>query len=64
MAETQPTKLGAMEAHWETNGPGEGAASPQTLMFMLVVIGLLLLVILFYTTYTYRVFRGKATSQE
>ena len=53
-----------MEAHWETNGPGEGvAASPQTLMFMLVVIGLLLPVILFYTTYTYRVFRGKVTSQ-
>jgi len=26
VAETQPTKLGAMEAHWETNGPGEGAA--------------------------------------
>jgi cytochrome bd ubiquinol oxidase subunit I len=26
VAATQPTKLGAMEAHWETNGPGEGAA--------------------------------------
>ena len=26
VAETQPTKLGAMEAHWETNKPGKGAA--------------------------------------
>ena len=26
VAKTQPTKLGAVEAHWETNGPGEGAA--------------------------------------
>jgi len=42
---------------------GQAAASPQTLMFMLVVIGILLPVILFYTTYTYRVFCGKVTSQ-
>jgi cytochrome bd ubiquinol oxidase subunit II len=40
------------------------AASPQTLTFMLVVTGLLLPVIIFYTTYTYRVFRGKVTAQE
>ena len=26
VAETQPTKLGAMEAHWHTNAPGEGAS--------------------------------------
>jgi len=42
----------------------EAAASPQTLMFMLVVMGFLLPVILFYTTYTYRVFRGKVTGGE
>jgi cytochrome d ubiquinol oxidase subunit II len=41
----------------------EAAASPQTLFFMLLVIGLLLPVILFYTTYTYRVFRGKVTEE-
>jgi len=40
------------------------AVSPQTLTFMLVVMGLLLPVIIFYTTYTYRVFRGKVTAQE
>jgi cytochrome d ubiquinol oxidase subunit II len=39
------------------------AASPETLTFMLVVIGLLFPVILFYTAYTYRVFRGKVTSK-
>ena len=42
----------------------EAAASHQTLMFMLVVMGFLLPVILFYTTYTYRVFRGKVTVGE
>ncbi len=26
VAETQPTKLGAMESHWRTNPPGEGAS--------------------------------------
>ena len=26
VAKTQPTKLGAMEAHWETNPPGKGAS--------------------------------------
>ena len=26
VAKTQPTKLGALEAHWETNPPGKGAA--------------------------------------
>jgi cytochrome bd ubiquinol oxidase subunit I len=26
VAETQPTKLAAMEAHWETNPPGKGAS--------------------------------------
>jgi cytochrome d ubiquinol oxidase subunit II len=42
----------------------QAAASPSTLIFMFVVTGLLLPVILFYTTYTYRVFRGKVTAQE
>ena len=42
----------------------QAAASPSTLIFMFVVTGLLLPVILFYTTYTYRVFRGKVKAQE
>ena len=37
----------------------QAAASPSTLIFMLVVMGALVPVILIYTTYTYRVFRGK-----
>jgi cytochrome d ubiquinol oxidase subunit II len=41
----------------------QAAASPSTLIFMFVVTGLLLPVILFYTTYTYRVFRGKVREQ-
>ena len=41
----------------------QAAASPSTLIFMLVVTGLLLPVILLYTTYTYRVFRGKVTEE-
>jgi cytochrome bd ubiquinol oxidase subunit II len=35
------------------------AASPQTLVFMLVVMAVLIPLILFYTTYTYKVFSGK-----
>jgi cytochrome d ubiquinol oxidase subunit II len=42
----------------------QAAASPSTLIFMFVVTGVLLPVILFYTTYTYRVFRGKVTERE
>jgi cytochrome d ubiquinol oxidase subunit II len=42
----------------------QAAASPSTLIFMFVVTGVLLPVILFYTTYTYRVFRGKVTEEE
>jgi cytochrome d ubiquinol oxidase subunit II len=41
----------------------QAAASPSTLIFMFVVTGLLLPVILFYTTYTYQVFRGKVTGE-
>jgi cytochrome d ubiquinol oxidase subunit II len=41
----------------------QAAASTSTLVFMLVVTGLLLPVVLFYTTYTYRVFRGKVTEE-
>ena len=37
----------------------EAAASQPTLIFMLIAMAVLLPVILFYTTYTYRVFRGK-----
>jgi cytochrome d ubiquinol oxidase subunit II len=39
----------------------EAAATHNTLAFMLIVIGLLVPVIVFYTTYTYRVFRGKVS---
>ncbi len=42
----------------------QAAASPSTLIFMFVVTGVLLPVILFYTTYTYKVFRGKVTGEE
>jgi len=42
----------------------QAAASPRTLIFMLVVTGILLPVMVFYTTYTYRVFRGKVTMAE
>jgi cytochrome d ubiquinol oxidase subunit II len=41
----------------------EAAASNETLGFMLIVTGTLIPVIVFYTTYTYRVFRGKAGDQ-
>ncbi len=37
----------------------EVAASPQTLLFMLIVTAILLPVIIFYTSYTYKVFGGK-----
>ena len=40
---------------------GEAAASEPTLIFMLIAMAVLLPVILFYSTYTYRVFRGKVT---
>jgi cytochrome d ubiquinol oxidase subunit II len=35
------------------------AASRQTLIFMLVVMAVLIPLILFYTSYTYKVFSGK-----
>jgi cytochrome d ubiquinol oxidase subunit II len=38
----------------------EAAASEKTLIFMLVVMGILIPIMLVYTLYTYRVFRGKA----
>ena len=41
----------------------QAAASRPTLIFMLVVMGVLLPVIFFYTSYTYRVFRGKVASR-
>ena len=41
----------------------EAAASQPTLIFMLIAMAVLLPVILFYTTYTYRVFRGKVTGE-
>lgn len=37
----------------------DAAASQKTLVFMLAVMGVLIPVMLFYTIYTYRVFRGK-----
>lgn len=37
----------------------EAAASPKTLIFMLVVMAILLPLIIFYTTYTYKIFSGK-----
>ncbi len=37
----------------------EVAASPQTLLFMLIVTAILLPLIIFYTSYTYKVFGGK-----
>jgi cytochrome d ubiquinol oxidase subunit II len=42
----------------------EAAASRATLGFMLLVIGILIPVIVFYTTYTYRVFQGKVGDEE
>ena len=39
----------------------EAAASQQTLLFMLIVTGLLIPLMLFYTMVTYRVFRGKVS---
>lgn len=39
----------------------EAAASQRTLLFMLAVTVLLIPVMVFYTMYTYRVFRGKVT---
>ena len=41
----------------------EAAASLRTLLFMLVVTGILIPIMLYYTMYTYRVFRGKVTVQ-
>ena len=41
----------------------EAAASQPTLIFMLIAMAVLLPIILFYTTYTYRVFRGKVTGE-
>ncbi len=38
------------------------AASPKTLMFMLVVTSIMLPIILTYTSYKYRVFKGKVTA--
>lgn len=37
----------------------EAAASPKTLIFMLVVMAILIPLIIFYTTYTYKIFSGK-----
>jgi cytochrome d ubiquinol oxidase subunit II len=37
----------------------QAAASPRTLLLMLIVTGILIPVMVFYTAYTYRVFRGK-----
>lgn len=42
----------------------EVAASPQTLLFMLIVTAILLPVIIFYTSYTYKVFGGKLKGPE
>jgi len=42
----------------------QAAASYRTLIFMLVVTGILIPVIVFYTTYTHRVFRGKVKTEE
>jgi cytochrome d ubiquinol oxidase subunit II len=39
----------------------QAAASQKTLTFMLAILGILIPVMLFYTMYTYRVFRGKVT---
>ncbi len=39
---------------------GKAAAAPQTLIFMLIVIGIAIPLILLYTTYEFWVFRGKA----
>ena len=41
----------------------QAAASSSTLIFMLAVTGLLIPVILFYTAYTYRIFRGKVRDE-
>ncbi len=42
----------------------EASASPRTLIFMLVVTGILIPVLVFYTSYTHRVFRGKVKAEE
>jgi cytochrome d ubiquinol oxidase subunit II len=42
----------------------EVAASPPTLLFMLIVTAILLPLIIFYTSYTYKVFSGKLKSPE
>jgi cytochrome d ubiquinol oxidase subunit II len=42
----------------------QAAASPSTLIFMFGVMVFIIPVILFYTTYTYQVFKGKVGAQE
>ena len=42
----------------------EVSASQRTLLFMLVVTAILIPIVLWYTTYTYRIFRGKVTASE
>jgi cytochrome bd ubiquinol oxidase subunit II len=42
----------------------EGSASPQTLLFMLIVMAILIPLIVFYTSYTYKVFSGKIKGTE
>jgi len=37
----------------------KAAASPQTLIFMLIVVGTVIPIILIYTSYEFWVFRGK-----
>jgi cytochrome bd ubiquinol oxidase subunit II len=37
----------------------EAAATPKTLLFMLIAVAVLIPLIVFYTSYTYKVFRGK-----
>jgi cytochrome d ubiquinol oxidase subunit II len=41
----------------------EVAASPTTLRFMLAVMAILLPIILTYTSYSYWIFRGKASKE-
>ena len=41
----------------------EAAASPETLMFMLIVTAFFIPVVLVYTFFTYRVFRGKTVEE-
>lgn len=42
----------------------EAAAAPSSLVFMLIFIGLLIPIMLFYNLYNYIVFRGKVSSSE